>query len=1061
MNSLCMNAYSLLTRFINLFGNRVALILFFILLFSSLLLLPSYAQNHTAIQYTPEDGLCGQSFSMIFRDNRGRIWVSSAGPYLNMFDSQEWHCFFSSDILKGRGGVFFEDRWKDIWVLHDDEITCNFVCIKNNKILTFSIPGMNSNHLMLFTMRANIPHIIDITAKKVYRYDPGVSRFLLINSGKKVIPEEIKNITWMRTGIKGNTLVINTESKVYTAFLNEKNEIQIEFTFPEKSRIQAINDRQCLEFKENGKIIYHSHTDNRILDLSQVYVRNFSGEVSRLPISTTNYRASSIVDSSLILLRSSPTSGQYIIQEYRLNTMQLVNQLHYSSTEQPFSITKDKGGDYWVSSEGKIQRILNEQYFIASKSNFNQFWSVGVAHNGMVWLGSSVQGLKGFNGFNYIEAPVGIPKIKYGQYFDGSIKTRANTLLFNYASYLNQHFTVAIKEDGTAHTTAVSAPGLFWNYDRSGRLMRGTLGDGLYVYKSEHDLRDEGVAFKIDASRGLQLQNVLSALQDKYGRYWMTRPSMGIALYDSLQRRVINWLIQDNPENIGGMTMEQDMRGNLWIADNLGLYYFKMIRDIRPGFSLAKHLRPISKEILGNRAISAMKMIDSSTLYLGTDIGYYLLDLNQYYKYDGAIRYKGIFTTSNKNYPGGRIHQNGCSLDKNGNIWMITSNGVVCHLSNKYKLDISPQEAFIDSVLIGNRVIAGNALLVPFFLKSNENTLTIYFSHGIDPDLGQNILYRYKLNDNAWSKPVDERFIHIQNLEAGNYTFKLRTDKNGYLSEIKTISFYNRPPLANDWRFWAAIFIPFLGLGLYLYSRQRILFRQRILLNDNELALNRLNRRNDILKLHAITNQLNPHFVNNTLNWLQLRVGNDPVAIEALDKLSKNFRTVLRNSRDGIVHHSLCEELRFTENYLFLQKCRFGERLKYILPTNEEVDKLDDVYVPIMSIQIHTENAIEHGIRNNRDGAGWVKIRVEHKPDRVVVRIEDTGVGRAKSREIKSLGTQYGTQMLRDIEQIYNKFNILPISHRYEDDIFMNEQCIRFGTRVIITFPKKFDFKLL
>jgi len=267
--------------------------------------------------------------------------------------------------------------------------------------------------------------------------------------------------------------------------------------------------------------------------------------------------------------------------------------------------------------------------------------------------------------------------------------------------------------------------------------------------------------------------------------------------------------------------------------------------------------------------------------------------------------------------------------------------------------------------------------------------------------------------------------------------------------------------LANDWRFWAAIFIPFLGLGLYLYSRQRILFRQRMMLNENELDLNRLNRRNDILKLHAITNQLNPHFVNNTLNWLQLRVGNDPVAIEALDKLSKNFRTVLRNSRDGIVHNSLCEELRFTENYLFLQKCRFGERLKYILPTNEEVDKLDDVYVPIMSIQIHTENAIEHGIRNNRDGAGWVKISVEHELDRVVVRIEDTGVGRAKSREIKSLGTQYGTQMIRDIEQIYNKFNILPISHRYEDDIFMNEQGIRFGTRVIITFPKKFDFKLL
>ncbi len=204
---------------------------------------------------------------------------------------------------------------------------------------------------------------------------------------------------------------------------------------------------------------------------------------------------------------------------------------------------------------------------------------------------------------------------------------------------------------------------------------------------------------------------------------------------------------------------------------------------------------------------------------------------------------------------------------------------------------------------------------------------------------------------------------------------------------------------------------------------------------------------------------MNPHFINNALQWLQVRVDEDEEAVRVVGKLSENISTVFKNSRIKRAYHSLKEELKLTENYLFIQKCRFGEKLSYEMPDEETLAKLENMNVPLMIVQIHAENAVEHGIRNKNNGIGRVSIKILEETDYAVITIEDDGVGRAAAQKIGSKGTQNGTKMLQELELIYNKQNALPLEQRYEDGIFVDAAGERFGTRVIVRMPKQYNFE--
>ena len=150
--------------------------------------------------------------------------------------------------------------------------------------------------------------------------------------------------------------------------------------------------------------------------------------------------------------------------------------------------------------------------------------------------------------------------------------------------------------------------------------------------------------------------------------------------------------------------------------------------------------------------------------------------------------------------------------------------------------------------------------------------------------------------------------------------------------------------------------------------------------------------------------------------------------------------------------------MKLVENYLYIQKKRFGDHLTYQLPPPAALEAFGKVEVPLMQVQIHCENAVEHGIRNKEE-AGKVEIRLTDQPDFLHIVVEDDGVGRRRAAELGSRGTQQGTKMLDSLMHIFNQHNALRLRSEYEDEVFTGEDGRKYGTRVNIWIPKNYRYE--
>lgn len=118
-----------------------------------------------------------------------------------------------------------------------------------------------------------------------------------------------------------------------------------------------------------------------------------------------------------------------------------------------------------------------------------------------------------------------------------------------------------------------------------------------------------------------------------------------------------------------------------------------------------------------------------------------------------------------------------------------------------------------------------------------------------------------------------------------------------------------------------------------------------------------LKRENLQAKYEALKNQVNPHFLFNSLNTLSGLVEQKPeLATDFIKKLSDIYRYVLEQNDKELV--SLKEEMKFVEDYIFLSQMRFGKGLIF----NSHLTKNRTIRVAPLSIQMTVENAIKHNI---------------------------------------------------------------------------------------------------
>jgi len=135
---------------------------------------------------------------------------------------------------------------------------------------------------------------------------------------------------------------------------------------------------------------------------------------------------------------------------------------------------------------------------------------------------------------------------------------------------------------------------------------------------------------------------------------------------------------------------------------------------------------------------------------------------------------------------------------------------------------------------------------------------------------------------------------------------------------------------------------------------------------NNTRNENKLEQQQSLLmqaRLQALTSQINPHFLFNTLNSVSslIRINPEHARLMVL-KLSRILRRLLRKHDN---FSPLRDELDFIEDYLAIEVARFGEKLRF----EKEIDpESQDILVPSMLLQPLIENCIKHGLSNKVEG---------------------------------------------------------------------------------------------
>jgi sensor histidine kinase YesM len=166
--------------------------------------------------------------------------------------------------------------------------------------------------------------------------------------------------------------------------------------------------------------------------------------------------------------------------------------------------------------------------------------------------------------------------------------------------------------------------------------------------------------------------------------------------------------------------------------------------------------------------------------------------------------------------------------------------------------------------------------------------------------------------------------------------------------------------------------------------------------NDNLL----LKQKASELEMQALRAQMNPHFIFNSLNSINNFIlrNEKQHASDYLVKFSKLIRLILENSTLPLV--SLAQELDALRLYIELESLRFQHSFNYQIVASEDLDTLS-IKVPPLILQPFVENAIHHGLLP-KESPGHLKIIIREEEDRLLLSIEDDGIGRHNSSLLSS-----------------------------------------------------------
>lgn len=303
--------------------------------------------------------------------------------------------------------------------------------------------------------------------------------------------------------------------------------------------------------------------------------------------------------------------------------------------------------------------------------------------------------------------------------------------------------------------------------------------------------------------------------------------------------------------------------------------------------------------------------------------------------------------------------------------------------------------------------------------------------------------YRYRFGESeTWSRSNKGEII-LNNPLSGTYTLEVsyRDEFNHWGEPVKLGVFEVEKVIFLRWYF-ILLYIVLIILLFYVILKYSIKAANR----KNEL----LNRMMELERM-ALSAQMNPHFIFNSLNSIHsfLLYEENENAEKYLLRFAKLIRQTLANSR--VTYITIGEEYETLKNYILLENMRFRNAFIFHIECNFNELPLDPC-IPPMLIQPYVENAIIHGLPKRKLGAELL-IRFYMEEDRLKVLIKDNGIGYKESKRNKrdnghkSYGTQITEERLKSFQEKNKEGFDVQINDADPSDSEFP------GTCVIVTIP--------
>ncbi|WP_353718990.1 histidine kinase [Dyadobacter sp. 676] len=309
-------------------------------------------------------------------------------------------------------------------------------------------------------------------------------------------------------------------------------------------------------------------------------------------------------------------------------------------------------------------------------------------------------------------------------------------------------------------------------------------------------------------------------------------------------------------------------------------------------------------------------------------------------------------------------------------------------------------------------------------LDWNENSVEIHFTAAYYQN-PQKVHYRYQLDGlhTGWVRNGHNNVVRFSSLAPGSYTFKAAASLDGisWQESGEKFTFVITPPLWERPWFVTVSLALVTGLIYYLHRKRIEAIKQRqariYALQDKA---NKLEKEKTLVMFESLKQQLNPHFLFNSLASLESLIWDDAgKASRFLEGLSSTYRYILKNQNNELV--PLCEELEFAAEYVRIQQTRFREGLDVQFSVDASCENMLIAPVTIRNL---VENAIKHNVMSQDLP---MQVRIYPENGYIVVR---------NNLQKKRFVETSNRQGLKNLYSLYSYLTPLPVQRLEADGFF-------------------------